>query len=100
VAEPDTTITVGDRVRAYDFPQFGRHMPDEVIQRTRDCYAEGVVEAIGEVIEGCPRYRIHVEKNVFAGSEFSLDERPYITPPVNGTQNTFGGVCAGVEKIA
>lgn len=79
-------IGPGERVRSYDFAG------------VRTCYAEGVVEAITEPMEGCPRYKLRVETRVLDGQSVSA-ETPYVYPPVNGTPSTFGGVTNFVERI-
>lgn len=92
-------IEIGERVRAYDFPQYGMHMPDNVIQTTRNCYAEGIVETVGVEQNLCPRYKIRVERRVFDGHEIEFKDEPYVFPPVNGMPDTFGGLTSNVEKI-
>lgn len=81
-----TDIAPGERVRSYDFGGL------------RTCYAEGVVEAITEPMEGCRRYKLRVETRVFDGQRVDVDE-PYVYPPVNGTPSTFGGVTNFVERV-
>ena len=93
-------ISVGDKVRSYDFPQIERNMPEDVIRSTRNCYAEGIVEQVGLIIADYPRYRIRVEKNIFNGEEFPLSERTLVFPPVNGTSNPFNGTTNNVERIS
>jgi hypothetical protein len=89
-ASPDDVIQSdigpGERVRSYDFGGI------------RTCYAEGVVEAITEPMEGCPRYKLRVETRVMDGERISIEE-PYVYPPVNGTPTTFGGVTNCVERV-
>lgn len=89
-------IKVGDKVRSFDFPfgDFGRSLEGEDA-----CYVEGVVEGVGEVIEGCPRYNIRVTRRVWGGiGEWVHGD--YVFPPVNGTPRMLGGVCDGVERIS
>lgn len=75
-------IQVGNRVRSFDFAQddgYGRDLAGE-----RACYVEG--EVIGfEEIEGCQRYRILVDRDVFGGKEEDRRVGRIVTPPVNGT---------------
>ena len=80
-------IKVGDFVRSYDF------------ETHDDCYALGRVAHVGDVIEGCPRYRIDVLKRVFEGqaTDRSVDSKE-VYPPVNGTPHSFGGFTNGVRK--
>ena len=90
------TISVGDRVRSFDFVQgdFGRDLEGE-----RACYVEGVVEAFVER-GGCPRYEIRVDRDVFRGCLGAQDRAgKTVYPPVNGTPKSFGGVCNFVELV-
>ena len=93
-------IQVGDRVRSFDFAetfddgaQFGRDLEGD-----RACYVEGVVLDL-TVHEGCPRYEIHVDRDVFAGEESDRRVGRVIYPPVNGTPKSFGGACDSVELV-
>lgn len=73
--ECDTSITVGDRVRTYDF------------EHTDDCYVEGVVEKIVPV-EGCDRYHVTPTKRVWGGLDYpeaQFSKAGYF-PPINGTR--------------
>ena len=79
-------IEVGNRVRSYDF------------QRDRECYVEGIVEGF-EHVEGCERYKIRVERKVWAGEEVESPYRGHVYPPLNGTPRLFGDVCNGVELV-
>lgn len=79
-------IVPGERVRSYDFGG------------VRTSYVEGVVEAITEPMEGCPRYMLRIESRVFKGQSVPFED-PYVYPPVNGTPTTFGGVTNCVERI-
>ena len=92
-------IKVGDRVRAFDFPQYGRHMPADTVKNMRNCHADGIVESVGVVQDICPRYKIRIEKRVFNSREISFDDEPYVFPPVNGMPDTFGGITNNVELI-
>jgi hypothetical protein len=84
--EVPTDIVPGERVRSYDF------------KGVRTCYAEGVVEAITEPIDGCPRYKLRVETRVFDG-EIVPAEAPYMYPPINGTPYPSRGVTNFVERV-
>ena len=79
-------IQVGSKVRSYDFPH------------ARDCYVEGVVEGFSS-LEGCERYKIRVDRKVWAGEEVDNPYRGHVYPPVNGTPKLFGGICDGVELV-
>ncbi len=79
-------IEVGNKVRSYDFPH------------DRECYVEGVVEALTEK-EGCERYMIRVTRKVWAGEEVEDPYRGCVYPPVNGTPKLFGGVTNFVERV-
>ena len=81
------TISVGDRVRSFDFATSpgGRELQGE-----RACYVEGVVEDLVR-IDGCLRYKILVEWDVFGGKEESTRVGRYMHPPVNGTPRLIGG---------
>lgn len=85
--EVSTDIVPGERVRSYDFGNVDT------------CYAEGVVESITEPMEGCPRYKLRVERRVFDGQSVPFAD-PYMYPPVNGTPTDFGGVTNLVERIS
>ena len=80
------SIEVGDRVRSFDFDGSpgGRDLEGE-----RACYVEGVVEALVKV-EGCLRYKIRVERDVFGGEESTTRVGRYCHPPVNGTPRLLG----------
>jgi hypothetical protein len=89
-------ITVGDYVRSYDFPGLND-----------STFVEGTVEEIGVEMEGCPRYKIRVERAVIDGRDHterfkrSLRE-PYVYPPLNGLPLAFswaGAITDGVVKI-
>lgn len=80
-------IVPGDRVRSYDFGG------------VRTCYAEGVVEAITDPMEGCRRYKLRVESRVMDGQIIPIEDESYVYPPVNGTPSTLGGVTNCVERI-
>ena len=93
-------IQVGDRVRSFDFAesfddgaQFGRDLEGE-----RACYVEGVVLDLADR-EGCSRYEIHVDRDVFGGEESDRRVGRIVYPPVNGTSKSFGGVCDFVELV-
>ena len=82
---PQTDLKAGDRVRSYDFAG------------NFTCYAEGVIEAITEPIEGCPRYRIRVDKRLFNGQEVAAEGPVY--PPVNGTPTLMGKLTNLVVRV-
>ena len=93
-------IQVGDRVRSFDFAgsfedgeQFGRNLEGE-----RACYVEGVVESFVER-EGCPRYEIRVNRDVFGGEDSDRRVGNLVYPPVNGTPSLFGDECNNVELV-
>lgn len=84
-------IKIGDFVRAYDF------------SKNQNCYAEGVVKGFLKY-EGCQRYVIEVERDVFSGRELKCGKAgsrvcQLITPPVNGVQKVFGGECDSVVLL-
>lgn len=91
-------IQVGDKVRSFDFAetfsdgeQFGRDLSGK-----RACYVEGRVEEF-VTRDGCPRYRILVDRDVFAGEERDRRVGSYVIPPVNGTPKSFGSTTDFVE---
>ena len=86
------SISVGDRVRSFDFA----HSRDTSGERS--CYVEGRVEEF-VALEGCQRYRILVDRDVFGGEESDRRVGRYVTPPVNGTPKSFGGVTDFVELV-
>ena len=88
-------ISVGDRVRSFDFASgpSGRSLTGE-----RACYVEGRVEELVRV-EGCLRYRILVERDVFGGEESDRRVGRYVNPPVNGTRTLFGDATDFVELV-
>jgi hypothetical protein len=86
------SISVGDRVRSFDFA----HSRDLVGERS--CYVEGRVEDL-VTREGCQRYRILVDRDVFGGEDSDRRVGRYVTPPVNGTPKSFGGVTDFVELV-
>jgi len=88
-------IQVGDCVRSFDFAQgdYGRDLAGE-----RACYVEGVVQALVER-EGCPRYEVRVDREVFGGKEYDHRVGGLVYPPVNGTPTLFGDVCNNVELL-
>ncbi len=81
------SIQVGDRVRSFDFATSpgGRDLEGE-----RACYVEGVVEELVRV-DGCLRYKIRVERDVFGGEDCTVRVGRYCHPPVNGTPRLIGG---------
>ena len=89
------SISVGDRVRSFDFATgpSGRALTGE-----RACYVEGRVEELVDV-EGCQRYRILVDRDVFGGEESDQRVGRYVNPPVNGTPTLFGDATDFVERV-
>ena len=88
-------IQIGNRVRSFDFadgPE-GRAVTGE-----RACYVEGTVIDVEEV-EGCSRYRIWVDRDVFQGKELETRVDTYVFPPVNGTPTLFSGDTDYVEIV-
>jgi hypothetical protein len=81
------SVSVGDRVRSFDFSTApgGRDLDGD-----RACYVEGRVESLVKV-EGCLRYRILVERDVFGGEDSTVRVGRYMHPPVNGTPRLLGG---------
>jgi hypothetical protein len=64
------------------------------MDQEKQCYVEGVVEAITDPetheFRDCARYAIRVDRRVFAGEEHgSVGELVY--PPVNGTPSWLSG---------
>jgi hypothetical protein len=100
------TLTVGQRVRSFDFPLI---TPGNVVlgmetDSERAAYVEGVLEAIGnDRLEGCQRYRILVDRVVIGGEDQPDRVLPgqfrKIFPPLNGTPAMFGEVTCGVVAI-
>jgi len=101
-------ITVGSRVRSFDFDS------RDLVGRGA-CYVEGHVVTLlkpGEFFSpspgpqaacfhDCTRYVIKVTRRVGAGREYPLPEDPlYVFPPVNGITKLLGGVTNGVELIS
>lgn len=82
-------IVMGDRVRTYDFDE------------NKLCYCEGTVTRLVER-EGCMRYEVLVERDVWDGIEAVCSSRinQHVYPPVNGTPRSLGGVCNGVERVS
>jgi len=87
-------ITIGTRVRSFDFAKddgYGRDLTGD-----RACYVEG--EVVGfDHIEGCKRYRILVDRDIFGGKEEDRRVGRLATPPLNGTPTLFGGATNFVE---
>ena len=88
-------ISVGDRVRSFDFSRGpgGRDLSGE-----RACYVEGRVEDF-VTIEGCLRYRILVDRDVFGGVDEDRRIGRFVTPPVNGTPTSLGNTTDFVELV-
>lgn len=88
-------IKIGTRVRSFDFADG----PDgRSLQGERACYIEGVVTGY-ENVEGCQRYQILVDRDVFGGEESTRRNGRVVTPPVNGTPTWMGNVTDYVEAI-
>ena len=84
-------IQIGSKVRSFDF-----HSRD--ITGEDACYVEGEVVAI-RYHEGCDRYVVLIEKQVFAGKEEDTHVGTLTHPPVNGIPKMFGGVTDGVVLL-
>jgi len=89
------SISIGDRVRSFDFSTApgGRDLDGD-----RACYVEGKVVGF-DFVEGCKRYRILVDRDVFGGKDEDRRQGALVTPPVNGTRKSFGGTTNFVELI-
>ena len=88
-------IQIGNRVRSFDFADG----PDgRALKGDRACYVEGTVMAIEEV-QGCDRYRILVNRDVFQGEELENRVGREVFPPVNGTPTLISGPTDFVEII-
>ena len=89
------SIQIGDRVRSFDFSRGpgGRDLEGE-----NACYIEGKVIGFAE-IEGCKRYKILVDRDVFGGEETKERVGQVRFPPVNGTRSLFSGRTAFVDVI-
>ena len=86
------SVQVGDRVRSFDFGNA------RDLEGDRACYVEGRVEDFVSH-EGCRRYKILVERCVFAGEDDDRRVGSYVFPPVNGTPTMFGGLTCFVELV-
>ena len=84
-------IQVGSKIRSFDF-----HSRD--ITGEDACYIEGEIVDI-RWHNGCDRYVVIIEKQVFAGKEEDSHVGELVFPPVNGIEKTFGGVTDGVELL-
>lgn len=99
-------ISVGDRVKSYDFPV---HLEHGDLERAEQCYVEGVVVEIADPSDNrfnhlglhCPCYQIFVDKRVFGGKDVTDEmEDGYIYPPINGLGQLFSSkLTHGVKKI-
>ena len=85
-------IVIGTRVRSFDFAH------DRSLDGARACYVEGEVVGFDHV-EGCDRYRILVDRDIFGGVEEDRRVGDLIYPPINGTRTWLGRVTDGVEVI-
>lgn len=86
--EPDTSITIGDRARSFDY------------RFSDDDYVEGTVVEMPEV-EGCQCYKIRVERIVRNGQEVNpgANDPKFVFPPVNGSSTWSGRETCGVSKL-
>lgn len=99
----DQSITVGDRVKSYDFPDNLVYDPE----RAELCFVEGEVTRITrKMIDpqgflhdvGYDMYQIDVDKRVWDGVEEYTVETVYV--PVNGTEQMFSKhPTHGVHKV-
>jgi len=88
-----STIKVGDRVRSF-------HFTSRDLNGERACYVEGVVMEITPPIEGCARYAIKVDRNIWGGVDHCEGYGGFVYPPINGTPRSLSDEpCNGVEKI-
>ena len=91
-------LNISTYVRTFDFPDIaGNQFCGLDLDGERACYAEGTIEAIGDdIVEGCPRYRIRVDRIIFGGEVSHPSPPHFLYPPLNGTPNllrpypTFG----------
>lgn len=100
----DKDITVGDRVRSFDFErEESRDLDSPTV-----CYVEGIVMEITDprttsswLLRDCPRYKISITRRVWCGDDLPVGELPekFVYPPVNGTPTWLGGECDYVTKI-
>lgn len=79
---PDTTITVGDRVRSFDFPG------------NAECYWVGTVVELNK--HG--QYNIKVEYQVWENKREETNYCDAVFPPINGQRGIFG-LLRGVQRI-
>lgn len=91
-------INVGDAVRSFDFPMYGRNLGRD-LEGERAAYVEGYVVDIVETDAGYDAYHIMVNKDVFGGEESDARVGNIITAPVNGTPCIGGKVTDGVELL-
>tara|TARA_Y100000593_G_C4302162_1_gene333926 strand:- start:1502 stop:1792 length:291 start_codon:yes stop_codon:yes gene_type:complete len=89
------SIQIGTRVRSFDFSRGpgGRDLEGEYA-----CYIEGQVIGFTD-IEGCKRYKILVDRDVFGGKDSKERVGQVRFPPVNGTPTLFSGKTDYVEVI-
>ena len=85
--EPEE-ISVGDRVRSFDFPR-----------DRRDCYVDGKVLEIG-VFHGVlhQAYKVAVDRMVWNGHVHEVKEERIVYPPINGLAGLHGPT-NGVVRI-
>lgn len=94
-------IKIGDRVRSFDFRH--AHGDGDDLEGERACYIEGIVESFAR-IEGCDRYVIRVDRDVWQGQDVPHDARgcrvgTVVNPPLNETPSTTGRATCGVDLI-
>ena len=89
-------IVIGTRVRSFDFTGPGEYGRD--LEGERACYVEGEVVAFDH-LQGCPRYRILVDRDVFGGKEEETRLGDLVYPPINGTPTWGGNITNYVEAI-
>ncbi len=92
-------ISVGNRVRSYDFPDLEKWKLDRP-----GCFIEGTVLAIGPIPSiGSGSglfYTIHVDRIVWEGRERPVRASQRVQyAPLNGRPCSLGGVCNGVVRI-
>lgn len=98
-------IQPGSRVRSFDFPlgyRSGAEFIGTDLEGPLASYIEGTVIGIGEMREGCRRYRILADRRIVGGEAIKLSddeaERLFL-PPVNGTPCAMGGRMSSVFVI-
>ena len=98
-------ITIGSRVRSFDFADAYENDNGETVVIGRDvegeraCYVEGVVTAVQRGSYGMEQYVIEVTRDMFGGSESDRRVGNVVYPPVNGTPKMLGGVTDYVDLV-